>query len=203
MIDIEGKSHADREWCTDIAGKLLPMTWRLAATAFLALACSLAVAQPGFSKGPVIEGYGPVADMPGDAFNLVPGQQYKLLFDSASGQRDSHALNRSLESAARFINMHARAGIDPADLEIEIVTHGGTTWDVLSNQAYQKRFDRDNPNAGLLEALAGAGVVIRQCGQSAAANGIEASELAPAVQMAVSAMTVLVRRQAEGWVLLP
>jgi len=156
-----------------------------------------------FSTGPTIEKYGPVVDVPGAEFNLVPGTKYRLLFDAASGRKDRHALNRRLESAARFINMHARTGIDPEDLQIEIVTHGGTTWDVLSDAAYRKRFGRANPNTALLAALGKAGVVIRQCGQSAAANGIDASELAPQVSMAVSAMTVVVRRQAEGWALLP
>ena len=47
------------------------------------------------------------------------------------------------------------------------------------------------------EALGKAGVAIRQCGQSAAASGIAAEDLAASVSMAVSAMTVVVRRQAE------
>lgn len=165
----------------------------------LLAAATGAVAQE-FSKGPVIETFGPAVDVPAADFNLVPGTKYKLLLDVASGSRDSHSLNRGLESAARFLNMHARVGIDPDDLRIEIVTHGGTTFDVLSDRAYRERFDRDNPNSALLKALAGAGVVIRQCGQSAAFNGVKVDELAPGVQMAVSAMTVMARRQSEGWV---
>lgn len=172
----------------------------------LALCPGLAGAQDfpeGFSTGPVIEGFGPVADMPETAFNLVPGVKYRLLFDSAYGEKDKHELNRRLESVARFLNMHARAGIDPDDLEIEVITHGGTTWDMLSDAAYRKRFGRANPNTGILEALANAGVKIRICGQSLAFQGLEAGDLAPQVGLAVSAMTVIVRRQAEGWVLLP
>lgn len=154
------------------------------------------------STGPVIENFGPAANMPETSFNLVSGTQYRLLFDVASGSKDEHALNRRLESAARFLNMHARAGIDPNDLRIEIITHGGTTWDALSNSAYRERFGQDNPNIALLEALGKAGVVIRQCGQSMAFNGIAESELAPQVGMAVSAMTAIVRRQSEGWAVL-
>jgi len=153
-----------------------------------------------FSKGPVIDAFGPVVEVPAAEFNLVPGTKYKVLLDVSSGSRDKHARNRGLESAARFLNMHARAGIDPDDLRIEIVTHGGTTFDVLSDAAYRERFDRDNPNTALLKALDGAGVVIRQCGQSAAYHGVKADELAPEVRIAVSAMTVMARRQSEGWV---
>lgn len=156
-----------------------------------------------FSTGPVVEKFGPAVDVPDAVFNLVPGTQYRLLFEVAGGSRDEHALNCGLESVARFVNMHARAGIDPADLQIEIVIHGGTTFDVLFDEAYQERFGRDNPNTPLLEAIGKSGVVIRQCGQSAAYHGVSAGELAPQASMAVSAMTVLVRRQSEGWVLLP
>lgn len=174
--------------------------------AWTLLAATLLAGSAGaqeFSTGPAIEQFGPAVDVPGASFNLVPGTQYRLLFDVSAGSKDEHVLNRRLESAARFINMHARAGIDPEDLEIEIITHGGTTWDVLSDAAYRERFARDNPNSALLAVLAEAGVVIRQCGQSAAFNGVDADELAPQVGMAVSAMTVVVRRQAEGWALLP
>jgi len=156
-----------------------------------------------FSTGPAISGHGPVAPQPADAFNLVPGEKYRVLFDVAFGSRDEHALNRRLESVARFVNLHARAGIDPKDVEIEVVTHGGTTFDVLSRDAYRKRFDVDHPNADLLAALQAAGVTVYLCGQSASAHGIAPDELAPGVKMAHSAMTVLVRRQSEGWVLLP
>jgi len=156
-----------------------------------------------FSTGPAIPDHGPVAPQPADAFNRVPGETYRVLFDVASGSKDEHALNRRLESVARFVNLHARAGIDPKNLEIEVVTHGGTTFDVLSREAYRERFDVDHPNAGLLEALQAAGVTVYLCGQSASAHGVAPDELAPGVKLAHSAMTVLVRRQSEGWVLLP
>ena len=156
-----------------------------------------------FSTGPAIPNHGPVAPQPSDAFNLVPGEAYRVLFDVASGSKDRHALNRRLESVARFVNLHARADIDPADLQIEVVTHGGTTFDMLSRDAYRERFDVEHPNADLLEALQAAGVTVYLCGQSASAHGLAADELAPGVELAHSAMTVLVRRQSEGWVLLP
>ena len=166
------------------------------------LLSGLALAQE-FSTGPVITDQGPVVNVAEDAFDLVPGVRYRLLFNVADGRPDRHELNRGLESAARFLNMHARRGIETATLQIEIVTHGATSFDVLSDAAYRERFGRDNPNSSLLRALVEAGVAIRQCGQSAASNDISAEQLASGVSLAVSAMTVLVRRQSEGWVLLP
>lgn len=174
----------------------------LVAVALVSVPGAAVQAQMG-PTGPVVEEFGPSAEMPDDAFNLVPGKAYRVLFDVASGSKKKHAFNKNLESAARFLNMHARANIDPDDLRIEIVTHGGTTFDVLSDAAYRERFGQGNPNAELVQALVEAGVVIRQCGQSAAHHDVKSDELAHGVEMAVSAMTVLVRRQDEGWVLLP
>jgi len=156
-----------------------------------------------FTTGPAIPDHGAVAPQPEDAFNLVPGETYRVVFDVASGSADEHVLNRRLESVARFVNLHARAGIDPDDLQIEVVTHGGTLFDVLSREAYRERFGVAHPNADLLDALMAAGVTVYLCGQSASARGVAPDELAPGVKIAHSAMTVLVRRQAEGWALLP
>lgn len=178
---------------------------RIVAFLFVALAAPIAAQSlpETFTTGPAIPEHGPVAPQPDDAFNLVPGETYRVVFDVASGSADEHVLNRRLESVARFVNLHARAGIDPADLQIEVVTHGGTLFDVLSREAYRERFGVAHPNADLLEALIKAGVTVYLCGQSASARGVALDELAPGVRLAQSAMTVLVRRQSEGWALLP
>jgi len=175
--------------------------------AFLLLAllpiATLAQSLPeSFTTGPAIPDHGPVALQPDNAFNLVPGEVYRVVFDVAFGSEGAHVLNRRLESVARFINLHARAGIDPDDLDIEVVAHGGSLFDVLSREAYRERFEVDHPNADLVDALIHAGVTLYLCGQSASARGVGADELAPGVKLAHSAMTVLVRRQAEGWATL-
>ena len=63
-----------------------------------------------FTTGPVFDDYGPVADV--DATLAIPdGATFRHSFD-ISKQADDGELNRSLVSAARFINMLARAGVD-------------------------------------------------------------------------------------------
>ena len=54
----------------------------------------------------------------------------------------------------------------------------------------------------LLAALDEAGVEIYLCGQTAVHRGLPPDELAPQVQLALSAMTVLVTLQAEGYALI-
>ena len=112
------------------------------------------------------------------------------------------AFNPSMESAARFLNMHARNGIDMENIELALVVHGEAARDVLTDEAYRDRFGVVNPNTRMVEQFRNVGVRIYLCGQSAMHKGFTMSELNPAVTMAVSAMTAHVRLQAEGFRLM-
>lgn len=153
--------------------------------------------------GPVIEGYGPVYGVAEGALNLETDRHYKVRMDVsvASPKRDQH--NRNLESAARFLNMEARSGIDPAHIELAIIVHGPAAQELLSDAAYSQLFETVNPNTALLNALAEAGVVIYLCGQTAAHRNISAQQLNPAVSLALSAMTAHVQLQEQGYSLIP
>jgi intracellular sulfur oxidation DsrE/DsrF family protein len=158
-------------------------------------------AEPG--TGPVVKGYGPVFEVPEDSWNLRDEIKYKVSMDVASTGERSSDLNRSLESAARFLNLHARNGIDPKNLEFAIIVHGAAGKDLLNDAAYEARFDEPNPNTPMLTALGDAGVKIYLCGQTAAYRGLAFEELNPVVTMALSAMTAHVRLQSEGFTLIP
>jgi intracellular sulfur oxidation DsrE/DsrF family protein len=149
--------------------------------------------------GPVVKGYGPVFDVPADSFNLAPDQHYKVVMDIGQGPENPAEQNRSIESAARFLNMHARNGIPPQNLELAIVLHGSGARAALTPQAHAKHFDVANGSQGLVEALGAAGVDIFICGQTAAYYGYGADDLLPQITMAVSAMSVHVRLQQEGY----
>jgi len=155
------------------------------------------------STGPVVTDYGPVFDLPASAFQLSKGQTHKALFDVAGGKRARNELNRRLETVARFLNMHARNGIAPEQLELAVIMHGGSSFDALSDAAYRQRFGIDNPNSALIKALHEAGVSLYLCGQSAGFNGIQANELSAQVALALSAMTVMVELDSQGFVMLP
>jgi intracellular sulfur oxidation DsrE/DsrF family protein len=149
--------------------------------------------------GPVVKDYGPVFDVPAGSFNLDPDQHYKVVMDIGKGPEDPAELNRSIESAARFLNMHARNGIPSQNLELAAVLHGSGARAALTSQAHTRHFDVPNGSQGLIEALGEAGVKIYICGQTAAYYGYAASDLLPQVSMAVSAMSVHVRLQQEGY----
>ena len=150
-------------------------------------------------KGPVIESYGPVYPVPEGSFNLQPDRQYKIIMDIAKGPNDPAELNRSIESAARFLNMQARNGIKPENLKIALVLHGSATRSALNDEAFSEHFVVPNASKDLIKALDAANVDIYVCGQSAAYNGYSAGDMLSEVKIAVSAMTVHVRLQQDGY----
>ncbi|MFZ2029871.1 MAG: DsrE family protein [Vitreimonas sp.] len=170
----------------------------------LALAMVLALAPaayaadpPGFSRGPVITDYGPVADVP-DAAPIPANTHFKVIFD-VSEAAQAGTVNRSLESAARFLNMHARAGIPPENITIAIVVRGSAVRDLTAHP--QPR--HDNPNAPLIAALIAHHVDIYVCGQAAAHAGVSAGEFLPGVKLVLSAMTEFALLQQQGYTLIP
>ena len=165
------------------------------------LAGSVNAAEP--QTGPVIKDFGPVYEVPEGAWNLHKDKHYKVSMDVSATGDFSSDLNRNFASAARFLNLHARNGIDPGNIEFAIVVHGSAGKDLLKDAAYEARFDEVNPNTAMLNALADAGVKIYLCGQTAAYRGFATEELNPAVTMALSAMTAHVRLQSEGFTLIP
>lgn len=157
---------------------------------------------PQAAPGPVVADLGPVFDVVDPDFPTAIDQDFKAVFDVASSPQDREALNRSIETVARYLNMHARAGVPNERLAAAIVLHGGAGKDALSDAAYAKRYGADNPNSELLRRLRAAGVRIVLCGQTAASRGFHRSELAEPVELALSAMTALVSLQGDGYALI-
>jgi len=155
------------------------------------------------AKGPVIADFGASYVVPNPGLPTPMLQELKIRFDVSETPADVKTVSPQLETAARFLNMHAKAGVSPERLKVAVVVHGDAAKDVLSNEAYRKRHGIDNPNLALLEALKRAGARLYLCGQTAGSRGITASEMAAPVQMALSAMTAHLVLNAEGYVLNP
>lgn len=150
---------------------------------------------------PKIQGHGQVVRL--ETAAEPPRSGSKLCVDVTRGG-PHEAINPALEKLARYVNIYAGAGKEPADARITVVLHGQATFAALSHDAYRQRFDiARNPNLLLLGQLRQAGVELLVCGQSAAANSIEHSDIAEPVQLAVSALTVNVNRQADGYAYIP
>ncbi|MFC2950719.1 DsrE family protein [Marinicaulis aureus] len=154
-----------------------------------------------FTPGPVFEEYGPVADVDAD-FEIPKGMSFKVSYDVREGG-ESGARNRRLETAARFINMHARAGVPEKNMKLALVIHGKAVHDVSGAAHYAEAVGGENANAPMLAALMEHGVRVIVCGQSATHYYVTNEDLLPGVEMAISAMTAHAVLQQEGYTLNP
>tara|TARA_R110002072_G_scaffold36848_3_gene108186 strand:+ start:54 stop:587 length:534 start_codon:yes stop_codon:yes gene_type:complete len=167
----------------------------------LCLASAPALAGPdAFHPGSVIPDYGNVATID---TTIAPPENPRLSFD-VSAAAEAGELNRTLVSAARYINMNAEAGIDPATISVAVVVHGGAVRDVANAETYASAHDgAENANAALIAALIENGVHIYVCGQSAAYYDVATEDLLPGVDMALSAMTAHTMLQQQGYAINP
>ena len=150
--------------------------------------------------GPLIEGFGRHVDLPNADFVMRTDDNiYKVAFEIFQPLNAPERPHMRLEAAARFMNMHAHAGISKENLQVKLVLHGGGTRAAMTNEAYQERYEMDNPSLPLLEALSDAGVEIFLCEQSRVLNGLDANEVSAPVKSALSAMTAVVTLQADGY----
>lgn len=154
------------------------------------------------SDGPIIKGYGEVFGVKGQDFKIDTSKEYKAVFDIMNSS-DSHGeLNKTIETAARFLNMHAQNGVPAEQLKVAIVIHNAASKDVISNEAYQKKYGTDNPNQELITALLNAGGQVIFCGQSSMARGFPKEDLIEGVKLSLSAMTALIQLQDNNYRLI-
>jgi hypothetical protein len=101
----------------------------------------------GLQTGPAVADYGPVFTIDPDHVAFAPSldTELKAVFEISIGAEGRDKEDVSIMNVARFVNMHARAGMSKDKLKAAIVMHGGGTWEVLNNEAYRQRFGIDTP----------------------------------------------------------
>ncbi|GAA4435928.1 DsrE family protein [Bremerella cremea] len=157
--------------------------------------------KPGELLFPKIEGHGGVVPLPTAAHQPRSGS--KVLVDITSGG-DPAKVHPAIEKVARYVNIMAGAGKEPATASIALVFHGDATLVVLSDDAYARQFQTNqNPNLPLLRALHKEGVEMFVCGQSLAGKGNSTEHVVVFVDTAVSAFTASVNLQSDGYAYVP
>lgn len=169
----------------------------------LLLAAGPAAAQnAAFHPGPVFADVAPVATIDSDMV-IAPGTVFKVTYD-VTAQATPGAVNRSFETAARFLNTHVEAGVPAANINVAYVVHGKAIIDLLKPAAYAARTGgKANATAALVTRLLATQVNFYVCGQSAAAQGIPKADLLPGVKMAISASSAHALLGMQGFVLIP
>lgn len=166
------------------------------------LAFSAIAAESDFHKGTVLPGFGEVATV--DANMVIPKRtKFKVLFDAGKGANVG-SVNRTLNSAARFLNMHAEAGVAEKNMKVAVVFHGKASFDLTKADYYGEKYEgAENATADIIKALTDKGVRVILCGQTAAYYDISNEDLLPGVEMALSAMTAHALLQQQGYTLNP
>lgn len=158
-------------------------------------------AKPSEMLFPKIEGHGGVVPLPTAAHQPRSGS--KVLVDITSGG-DPAKVYPAIEKVARYVNIMAGAGKEPATASIALVFHGEATLAVLNDEAYAAQFQtKQNPNLPLLRALHEEGVAMFVCGQSLAGKGKSGEQVVMFVDTAVSAFTASINLQSDGYAYVP
>ncbi|RRQ49038.1 hypothetical protein DZC72_13440 [Maribacter algicola] len=154
------------------------------------------------SSGPIITDFGQVWKIENQDYTLDTSKTFKAVFDIMTSPDDLNQVNPSIETAARFLNMHGQNGIPLEQLKVALVVHNKASKDVISSDAYQKKFGTKNPNEALLKALMAANADVIFCGQSSVSRGVPKEELIDGVQLSLSAMTALIQLQDDNYRLI-
>ena len=164
------------------------------------------IVSEGFSQekkaGPIINDYGKVWSINNPEYRTHIDTQYKVVFDIMNSPEDPSQLNTSIETAARFLNMHAQSGISLERMKVALVVHNKASKDLCKNEVYQEKYGVENPNAAMIAQLMEAGVAFIFCGQSSVARNLPIEETIDGVQLSLSAMTALIQLQNEGYRLI-
>ena len=151
------------------------------------------------STGPIVDGGGATYAVPNPTFETPMDRNFRAVFELRSPAGSPDQLNQNLNTMARYLNMHARAGVPREHVRVAGVVHGGAALEMLQDEHYRAAHGVDNPNRELIAQVLDAGGQLILCGQTAGRLGISQDQLLPGVQVALSAMTALTVLQQDGY----
>jgi intracellular sulfur oxidation DsrE/DsrF family protein len=150
---------------------------------------------------PVIQKHGSVVRLPQASHQPRGGT--KVLVDVTRGSEPAE-LNAAIEKVAKYLNIYAGGGAEAAQGQFAVIFHGDATLAVLNDDAYAAKFNtKVNPNLDLLHQLHEQGVELFVCGQTLISKDAKPEDVAVFIDTAVSALTVVVNLQADGYAIVP
>lgn len=153
-------------------------------------------------NGSLIPEYGSIYTVPNPDLNTDDLQEFKAVFDLSAAPEDPAQINPNFERVARFLNLHAAAGIALEKIKPVMVVHGNAAMGLLRDTYYREEFGVANPNIDLLNKLHALGVPVILCGQTAGARDISKDKRWQPTQVALSAMTALLYYQSKNYALI-
>jgi intracellular sulfur oxidation DsrE/DsrF family protein len=187
----------------------MKITLAVCLSAMLAVAVAADPTSEPMFQHPLIKEHGGIVVLPDAA--QQPKKNSKVLLDIISDKKSGKVIT-GFDRAALILNQYtqAKAGTENG-LKLAIILHGPATQAALGDEGYAKHtqpYAKDqgagkNPNLDLIRQLKKAGVEIYVCGQALAHHGYGTDEVAPEVTVAVSAATVNINLQMDGYAYIP
>jgi intracellular sulfur oxidation DsrE/DsrF family protein len=151
---------------------------------------------------PIVKGYGGIFEIKDATERPDPNLEYKILVDLTSQAENDKEISRWVDNVARLMNLHGLAGVPKEKIHVKVVVHGGGVFTLLNDAKYQEKYQVDNPNLKVYEALREAGAEIMICGQSMVMRKLSKEDLWPGVKIAHSALTTITTYVPQGYVML-
>jgi intracellular sulfur oxidation DsrE/DsrF family protein len=151
---------------------------------------------------PIVKGYGGIFEIKDATERPDPNLEYKILVDLTSQAENDKEISRWVDNVARLMNLHGLAGVPKEKIHVKVVVHGGGVFTLLNDAKYQEKYQVDNPNLKVYEALREAGAEIMICGQSMVMRKLSKEDLWPGVKIAHSALTTITTYVPQGYVLV-
>jgi len=151
---------------------------------------------------PLIKGYGAIKYYKNSARQPDKNLDYKVMFH-VSSDKEQDGVNNSLWHMARLMNLLYVGNVKKSNIHIVGVVVGKATPLALSNEAYKKRFNKDNPHLDILKKLTQEGVIIYVCDQALAEHKIKHNETNKYITQSLSGLTDMAIFSLKGYALMP
>ena len=151
---------------------------------------------------PLIKSGGAIFSVPEASPVADKKMKYKIIVDLSKASDKPDSVNSSLDKLARLVNSHIEEGVPKENLSIVAVFHFLGTPNIMTDEAYKKKFGVNNPNTLLINELAKNGVRFYVCGQSLRARKMVNEPRNENIKVAQSALITFSTFQNMGYALI-
>jgi len=150
---------------------------------------------------PIIDGYGKIKYSKNIAVQPDNNLEYKIVYKITTSET-REGVNKGLNGIAHAINMLGCVNIQNDKVKIVATIQGQATTIILNDNAYRKKFGKDNPNTEVIRLLSDYGVDLYVCSQATAYKKINKSDINKNITEALSGSSVLLNYQLNGYALM-
>jgi intracellular sulfur oxidation DsrE/DsrF family protein len=140
-----------------------------------------------------------VVDTDNTVLKYNPAIDYKIVVDVYDKIKDSTKLASTWREVGRTYNLNIANGVPMDKLKMVVVVHGYAVYTVLNDAAYEKKYGVKNPNTEALKAYKDQGIEFYICGQNLGFFNLPAKDLAPEIDISISAKTALITLDQLGY----